>query len=224
MIAVVIVIAGKNYNDTAYGGSPGGSILDPQIGAPVSAWSCYTDLVQSDSKLEQLKNRHDDLSGQADHVTRNLELLVEIKQLQKEAKKEKEKAIGDIINYFDNFTKECDKYWNKLGGKDAIDSFEKKWTGWTIDETLQWFNFVLKNNTFNSDNDSDYEIEYYSSSSSDDDDEDEDDEKKVGKMSGNGSGGSSGGRGSSGSSGSSGGSGSRGSSGSGGSSSTRVVF
>ena len=52
-----------------------------------------------------------------------------------------------------------------------IDSFEKKWCEWSIDDTTQWFEFVLGGNDKNKDDSSD-------SDSSDDEDDDETDEKK----------------------------------------------
>lgn len=69
--------------------------------------------------------------------------------------------------------------WNGLNGDNAIDLFESKWCEWNIDETIKWFDFVIKWNNYNdnkkiddqkntNDHDSDYEIEFYS----DDDDDD----------------------------------------------------
>ena len=63
--------------------------------------------------------------------------------------------------------------WNNLGGNDMIDSFEKKWCEWSIDDTIEWFEFVL--NMKNLGVKDDDEIEYYSSS----DDDDEDDNKVI---------------------------------------------
>ena len=80
-----------------------------------------------------------------------------------------------------------------MNGNEIIDSFEEKWCKWNIDDTIQWFDFVLKckNSNYkyideneNYDNckhlnyvsDSDYEIEDYSSSS--DDSYSDEDEKK----------------------------------------------
>ena len=75
--------------------------------------------------------------------------------------------------------------WNKLGGNDSINTFEKKWCEWDVDDTIEWFKFVLN---MKNGGDDDYEIDDYSTSdssdSSDDDDDDEndhellDDEKK----------------------------------------------
>ena len=62
-----------------------------------------------------------------------------------------------------------------MSGRNLIDSFEKKWCEWSIDETIKWFEFVLNstniNLELNQDNERyhDYEIEQYSSDSSNDD-------------------------------------------------------
>ena len=57
---------------------------------------------------------------------------------------------------------------NNLGGNNIIDSFEKKWCEWSIDNTTQWFEFVLS---------CDYKTENYSDSDSDSSDDDEDDDE-----------------------------------------------
>ena len=73
--------------------------------------------------------------------------------------------------------------WENLGGDDIIDSFEKKWCEWDVDDTKKWFEFVLNCKGLKIDEkdddeyDDDYQIEDYSSSDSSDDD-DEQDEKK----------------------------------------------
>ena len=98
--------------------------------------------------------------------------------------KEKEKAI---CNY-NNLLSQYDLYFNnKLNGNEIIDSFEKEWTKWNVDQTIIWFKLILKNvknNECNNNNNSDrdYEIEYYGCSSDDtsssNDSEEENDEKK----------------------------------------------
>ena len=71
--------------------------------------------------------------------------------------------------------------WNNLGidGIEAIDSFEKRWCEWSVDDTIEWFEFVLSQDSEHI-YDNDYEIEDYNSSDSsdDDNDEEEDDEKQ----------------------------------------------
>ena len=67
-----------------------------------------------------------------------------------------------------------------MGGSDTINSFEKKWCEWSVDETIGWFEFVL--NSQNGDimnEDDDYEIEDYSSGSdsSSNNENERDDEK-----------------------------------------------
>ena len=32
--------------------------------------------------------------------------------------------------------------WNKLGGNDVIDKYEKGWREWNVDDTVQWFEFI----------------------------------------------------------------------------------
>ena len=100
-------------------------------------------------------------SGQTDV---NLSLL-SVKHAQTDVKKQKTKAINDINEYFGNMNFEFEECFNKLGGNNAINSFESKWTQWTIDETLKWFDFVLKNGNIENDDD-DYQIEDYTSSRS----------------------------------------------------------
>ena len=36
------------------------------------------------------------------------------------------------------------KSWQTLSGDDAIESFEKRWYEWDINDTLKWFDFILK--------------------------------------------------------------------------------
>ena len=71
-----------------------------------------------------------------------------------------------------------EQHWNKLGGNEAIHSFEKKWCGWDINDTIKWFDFVLKFNDQN-DDDNDCEIEYYSSEDDDDDENSSDNDDDV---------------------------------------------
>ena len=72
--------------------------------------------------------------------------------------------------------------WNNLGGNDAVVSFEKRWCEWSVDETTQWFAFLLDTKSVDIYGDDDYEIEDYSSSTSnsgdENDNDEEDDEKK----------------------------------------------
>ena len=84
--------------------------------------------------------------------------------------------------------RDIDDSWNELSGNDVIDSFEKNWIEWDIDDTIKWFDFVLKcrNKNHNNNYNDDYEIENYSSDDSDDSDEssdncciDDEDEKKY---------------------------------------------
>ena len=57
-----------------------------------------------------------------------------------------------------------------------IDSFEKKWCQWTVNDALQWFDFILNTKSLNFNEEDDYEIEDYSSSDDEDDEDDEEDE------------------------------------------------
>ena len=73
--------------------------------------------------------------------------------------------------------------WNDLGGKDMIDSFEKKWCEWSINNTIEWFEFVLKSKGLTANLNgvgNDYEIEDYSSDDEyeDEDNDDTDDTKQ----------------------------------------------
>ena len=67
------------------------------------------------------------------------------------------------------------EYWNSLNGNNVIDAFEKKWFEWTIDDTIRWFDFVLKcKDSGDSDHsDSDYEIHDCSSDESESERDDE---------------------------------------------------
>ena len=62
--------------------------------------------------------------------------------------------------------------WNNLNGNQVIDSFEKTWYEWSIDDTIEWCEFVLScpGKGLNEDDD-DYSD---NSDSTDDEDEDED--------------------------------------------------
>ena len=74
--------------------------------------------------------------------------------------------------YKDKFAKlfgDIKDSWNNLGGIDIIDSFEKKWHQWDVDDTSRWFEFVLNSKGLVMNEDDrydDYEIEDYSSDSS----------------------------------------------------------
>ena len=76
--------------------------------------------------------------------------------------------------------------WNNLGGNNVIDSFERRWYEWDINDTIEWLKFTLNAqklnlNSVENNDDSDYQIEDYSSSSDDNsgrDDIDQDDEKQ----------------------------------------------
>ena len=68
-----------------------------------------------------------------------------------------------IQDEFDKLFCDIEDSWNNLGGNDIIDSFEKKWCEWDVDDTKKWFEFVLntKGLKINVDNkyDDDYQIE-----------------------------------------------------------------
>ena len=89
-----------------------------------------------------------------------------------------------VHNDFGKLFDDIQESWDKLGGNDGINSFEKKWCEWDVDDTTEWFKFVLN---MKNGGDDDYEIDDYSSSDTSDgshDDQDEndhellDDEKK----------------------------------------------
>ena len=54
-----------------------------------------------------------------------------------------------------------------MGGNDTINSFEKKWCEWNINDTIEWFEFVLNSQNVEMDENEndDYEIEDCDSSS-----------------------------------------------------------
>ena len=98
-----------------------------------------------DMEVEKLKNcvlstnTDDDIAS-----GRYLSLLVEIKQIEKRAKEEREATMNEALKRYNNVVKECNNDWSKLNGDNLIDSFEKEWTQWSIDDTINWFDFVLK--------------------------------------------------------------------------------
>ena len=69
-----------------------------------------------------------------------LSLCCQIAEIENNIEHEKEK----MNNYFNNLKNDMIKYWNALKGNDVIDEFEQKWTQWNVDDTLNWFSFVLK--------------------------------------------------------------------------------
>ena len=89
-----------------------------------------------------------------------------------------------IQNDFGKLFRDIQRSWNYSGGNDGINTFEKKWREWNVDDTIEWFKFVVNMKNGGGD---DYEIDHYSSSetsdSSDDEDKNDhklDDEKKQG--------------------------------------------
>ena len=115
-------------------------------------------------------------SGQHYHSSQFLPLLIEIKDIEKTAKEEKDTVTKQALYRFDTIMKKCNENWSKLNGDNLIDSIEKEWTQWSIDDALKWFDLILKMekskedgpkfNDNNCDSDSDYEIDDYSSGSS----------------------------------------------------------
>lgn len=77
----------------------------------------------------------------------------------------------------DNYTKLCNEInglFNELDGDNVIDSFERKWCEWNINDAIKWFDFVLKVQNGNDRSiDYDYEIDDLSS------DDESDDESNV---------------------------------------------
>ena len=93
-------------------------------------------------------------------------------------------CIDILTGRFYKVSHDIKDLWNNLGGVDTINSFEKKWCEWSIDDTIEWFKFVLNQDGMY--DAYDYEIEDCSinssdssdSSGDDDDEEEEADEKK----------------------------------------------
>ena len=113
--------------------------------------------------------------------TKGLSVLIECQSVAQEIEKEKIKILNEVSSHLNKMTRDLYKFENNLCKQGAMESFESKWIEWDINETVKWFDFVLKykshknknrhcNKDGDNDNDydSDYDIEDYSSSSSDD--------------------------------------------------------
>ena len=145
----------------------------------------------SDVQLEKLRNCVSSVTCKMGSGP-GLLLLAEIKEIEKTAKEERDTGMSIVLNRYNNIVKQCNDHWSKLNGDEMIESFEKEWTQWTVDDTIQWFDFVLKMERLRRDNDEpqtaagkhnsgyDSNSEDYSdeSSSSDDNRDDRDDEKE----------------------------------------------
>ena len=71
----------------------------------------------------------------------HLDLLAEIKKIENTAS-ERKKWYNEIVAG-------CNKYWTQVYGDNLIDSFEKEWTQWSVDDTIKWFDLVLKIESYN---------------------------------------------------------------------------
>ena len=63
--------------------------------------------------------------------------------------------------------KELETYWNKLNGNYAIEQFESNWTMWTIDDSINWFEYILSSKHDDTDDDSNSDTDSDSDSDSD---------------------------------------------------------
>ena len=97
-----------------------------------------------DMQLKKLEDDHEfrkniETHDQHQFLMSNVHLYVsvEIKQAQKQDKKAKQEVVSDVIKYFDNVNQRCNQLWDKLGGNQTVESFEKQWTQWSIEDTIK---------------------------------------------------------------------------------------
>lgn len=175
-----------NYNNVDVG--VGDEVKTAQIGLQSvgSISKIMSNINEYNEQLNNLKQKIEAssrsirlISGHENHTFNSrLSLLTEIKKIEQNATKEKQEIIQQVNRFFDDIDTQCKGFWNTLGGTNTINSFEKDWTKWTIDDTVKWFDFVIKKHDMDGmdhDNDNKFDSECYSSSSSDDEENENDD-------------------------------------------------